>query len=349
MCSALGTWLTQMLCLLVVYWCAACSSPTRADALPSFGRVEHGASVQPIDWEASTSAQITFDALRLVRPRAFARSAELPLSPLQLYEISATMQRGPGTSPRFTATYEDALGAQQVWFPTWQFLHATRAGWLPLSPRPQTYVQGFILPLGATKPRLQLQIDAPPANSRLASYSRWELTQLRIVALQAVRCCQRLGNDRLIWGDMESPGAADGLPAGWEQWGVQPDNRVERIALSAEPARRHVLRVKAGTNVLLAAKHSIPVTRGSAWRISAVLRGSGQVGLVAHSLSDDTPQPLRVSNSFGPMLGVRATTWTQLGSVWFAEAANVATAQVFVGINASTTMEIDSIEFRPYE
>jgi len=275
-----------------------------------------------------------------------ARSAQLPLSPLQLYEVSATMARGPGSALRFAITYVDARGKPQEWYPTWQLPAAVRSSAQPLSPRAQAYVQGFVLPPGASQARLLLRLD-PAQQPQLARYSRWELTALRIEALQSVRCCQRLGADRVPAGDFEGP-PEDGMPLGWQQPGRTPDDRLQLVT-SNDPARGHVLQA-AGRGKYLASSAQVPVTRGQAYRLSLQARGRGQIQLVVHALSRELPMQQRVTNGRTPhSFDLQTSQWTELSAIWFAEEAHIAAAQPVIVLLPQTELEVDAIELRPLE
>jgi len=324
---------------------AACSD-ARAQAVPRFGTVSSGGRAQPIAWEPAAGAEVTERSLRLTRPGASARSAELQLTPLQLYQLSASMARGPFSSARFSITYVDARGQPQTWIPLWQSPGVSRAEGQPLSPHVQTYVQGFVFPLGASQARLQLRLDGPD-KPQLTRYARWELHDLRLDSTQTVRCCERLGRNRLFGSDLELQ--TRGFPTGWTQWSLDAKNRLDLIELRGDPARKHVLRAKPGTIAVLAATIPVPVTRGSAWRISAQVRGQGKVELFALSLDAELPVPVRVGNSGRAGFDVRDNSWTALSTIWFAEAANIAAAQVVAVLAPETTLEIDAIELRPFE
>ena len=326
---------------------AACSS-TRAESLPQFGVVVRGSELQAITWEMTASSELSDKSLVLTQPLAAARSAELPLAPLQLYEVYARMGRWPGTAARFTISYLDAQGRPQAWSPTWQLPGAVRPNWLPLSPHSQMYVQGLVLPPGASQPHLELKLDAP-ANAQLARYSRWELSELRIEARGAVRCCEQLGPNRLLGGALDTP-VYSGFPLGWTQWSLDASNRLELCELSDGSVPKRVLRAKPGKIAILASTTPVPVTRGSAFRIAVRVRGEGRVQLSAHALSADRPLLLRVGNTGSErQFDVHAGHWTELSMPWFAEAAHIASVQVYVALDARGEMELQAVELRPYE
>jgi hypothetical protein len=317
--------------------------PTRADSGgPSFGSIQHGTEATAIQWENPTNIELSSDALRLSRPGSFARSQPLPLQPLQYYRVSTRMAREPGGTAHFAIAYLDAQGKSVEWIPSWQLKSASRPCWLPLSPHLQRYVQGFVLPLGATKPQLLLRLDA--GEKALGAHIRWEVAQLRFEATHPVASCKQLGADRLLGGDFE--GARQGeLPAWWQQWSLTPDNHAELI--KSQDARKHVLRVKPETIALLASSYVVPVVRGSAYQISLMARGHGRIELDLHSLTLDSPTPLRVGNATRSALEVHSEDWTQLSQEWFAEAPNIASAQVVITVMARTGVELDAVELRP--
>jgi hypothetical protein len=333
--------------VVIVVLLAAATGHVQAQTAKRFGSVGSGTAAQAISWECANGAEVTNLALSLTRAGASARSSELQLAPLQLYQLSVSMARGPFSTARFAITYLDAHGAPQTWVPQWQFPNATRTDRQPLSPHPQRYVQGFVLPPGASQPRLQLQLDGPD-KPHLARYAHWELSDLRLDVVQPVRCCERLGRDRLLGGDLELQSRA-GFPVGWTQWSVDAKNLVEVVELRDDPAHKHVFRTKPGTLTVLAATTAVPVTRGSAWRIAAQVRGQGKVELFALSLNDELPVAVRVGNSGRASFNVHDASWTTLSTVWFAEAANIAAAQVVAVIAADTVIEIDAFELRAFE
>lgn len=329
--------------LIICSILAACGG-AHADAPASFGRID----AQSIQWQELTHAALSGASLTLTRPPAVARSAELPLRPLTLYDVSASMARGPGSGLRFELTWQDAQDKPHTWSPVWQLPGAPHPIDLPLSPRAQHYVQGLVLPPGASRPQLLLRLDASPL-PQLVRYSRWELQQLQFVARGAVRCCERQGDDRLARGDLEGP-LADALPLGWQQWGAGPDNRLELVDLKDEPARQHVLRLAPGKRALLAASVPVPVERGRAYRVSLLARGSGEVSLHVIAASREPPLAVRVGNAGTQSdFEVHTRGWTELHAPWFAEAVHVASARVVIALLARDTLEIDGIELRPYE
>lgn len=330
---------TTLACVIV----CALSAEVRADA-PSCGVVQDGQTAQPIAWEALSNAQVAGDTLRLSGSTAEARSMELPLVPLTLYEISAVLSRGPGSKLQFEISYLDAAGAPHSGELSWQLPNEVRPSSLPLSPHAQRYVQGFVLPAGARQARLQLRLRASE-HAQLAGYSRGELSQLRVQALQAVRCCERLGRNRVLGGDLEGP-ERTGLPLGWTLWSGE---RLQWIELSGEPERKHVLRTQEGKIAVLATAFPVPVRRGEAFRIAARVRGRGRMEFMVHALSDEAPSGVRVGNERSGGLDVDAAAWTTISEVWFAEAAHIAAAQLVVVLIGRGTLEIDAIELRPYE
>jgi hypothetical protein len=318
--------------------------------IATFGSVQQAGETTPIQWQASPEVELTADALRLAHAGAAISSEPLPLTPLQHYRVSTTMARGPGGTPRFAISYVDADAKAIEWRPAWQHKHATHANWLPMSPRAQQYVQGFVLPKGASHVRLVLRLDPGDRAMEMARYTSWTLSELRFEAVGKVACCERLGADRLLNGDFEA-GESDGLPKWWTQWGRSPDNRVELIELHDEPARNHVLRVRDGTSAQLSSRYLVPVAPGNAFRLSLMVRGQGRVELDVHSHSSDRPMPLRVGNSTREVgsFDVHTSVWQQLSLIWFAEAPNVALANVVVAVSAQNALELDAVELRHFE
>jgi hypothetical protein len=313
-----------------------------------FGSVLEAGGERAIRWEDLSQVEVAATQLRLVRAGSSIRSEPLALTQLQLYRIGIVMGRGPGSTPRFAITYLDAHGKTLEWLPAWQHKTLAHVNWLPLSPHAQRYMQGFVLPLGATQPRLVLRLE--PGDKALARYSHWTISELRIEALRKVACCERIGDDRMLNGDFEL-GASEWLPKHWVQWAPSPENRVELIELRDEPARKHVVRFRPRTAAQLASSYLIPVTPGNAYRFSLLVRGRGHVELDVHSLSRDRPVPLRVGNNTrgAGSFEVDTSTWRELSTVWLAEAPNLAHAHVVVAVSAQTTIEIDAVELRPFD
>lgn len=342
--------LIACLCLYATPRAAADSGAPSGHAA-TFGSVRQARGEAPIHWESSHEVELTAEAARFTRPGSTLRSELLPLTPLQHYRISTTISRGPGATPRFAISYVDTEGQTIEWQPAWQHPKGPHADWLPLSAHAQRYVQGFVLPLGASQPRLVLRLEASAsADKAFAPYSHWTLRHLTIDALGNVTCCERLGSNLLWNGDFEDA-SNDGQPKQWSQWGATPDNRVELIALPDEPARKHVVRIKPGTSAHLFSRYFAPVSSGSAYRLSLLVRGQGRIQLDAHSLTRDRPIPLRVGNHLEGTrpIEVHTHTWQELSTVWIAEAPRVMQAHVVVSIWAHSAIEIDAIELRPFE
>jgi|GEM_PF-4372315 len=329
--------------LLYLWSCTAPHAAADSGATAAqFGSVQNASTTTAIHWQDASQVQLTTQTLRFTRPGATLRSEPLPLTPLQRYRISTTMARGPGSTPRFAITYLDAQGKTNEWTPAWQHNNAPHANWLPLSPHTQRYVQGFVLPQGASQPRLAMRLDASQEKA-LARYDHWTLSNLRLEAAGPITCCNRVG-DNLLWnGDFEE--SSEPLKH-WSQAGATP----ELIHLD-DDAFKHVLRIRPGTSVQLFSRYNAPVISGRAYRLSLKVRGQGQVELDAHSLTRDKPVPLRVGNHTSDAGHFEAHTpaWQELSTVWFAEAPNVTLAEVVVAIAAHSELEIDAIELRPFE
>jgi len=333
--------LAALLCLCL---CTARGVAADSGTLPpaQFGTVQNASTTTAIVWQDPSQVELTTQALRFTRPGATLRSEQLPLEPLQRYRISTTMARGPGSTPRFAITYLDAGGKPSEWTPAWQHKNAPHANWLPLSPHIQRYVQAFVLPQGASQPRLVLRLDASPEKA-LARYDHWTLNDLRIEAAGPVTCCNRFGNNLLWNGDFEE--SSEPL----KQW-AQAGNQLELIQVD-DVTFKHVLRVRPGTSAQLFSRYNAPVVSGRAYRLSLKVRGQGRVELDVHSLTRDTPVPLRVGNhtSNSGHFDVHTRAWQEVSTVWLAEAPNVTLANVVIVVNAQTEMELDAIELRPFE
>lgn len=308
----------------------------------TFGSVHDAASAVGIRWEGSQQVELSSERLRLAGPGAAIRSAALPLQPLRYYRVHATMERGPGSKPRITISYLTSEGKTIEWQPAWQHQHRPHADWLPLSVHVQRYVQGFVLPRGASEPRLNLRLE--PTDPNLARYNHWTLHALRIEARHEVACCEHVGANLLWNGDFQP--SSDGLPNEWTLWGATAGNSVQLIESSPR-----ALQIKAGSTVHLFSRYFAEVTPGRAYRISVRARGHGRVGLNAHSHTQRKPIPLRVGNHDHGRdpIDVRSDTWQEVSSVWFAEAPHTALADVVVSIAAHSTLEIASVELRPFE
>jgi hypothetical protein len=333
--------LAVLLCLCL---CTAPDVAADSGTLPpaQFGIVQNASTSNAILWQDPSQVELTPQTLRFTRPGATLRSEQLPLKPLQRYRISATMARGPGSTPRFAITYRDAGGKPSEWTPAWQHKNAPHANWLPLSPHTQRYVQTFVLPQGASQPRLVLRLDASHEKV-LARYDHWTLNDLRFESAGPVTCCKRLG-DNLLWnGDFEQ--SSEPLKQ-WSQAGTQ----LELIHLE-DVAFKRVLRVRPGTSAQLFSRYNAPVVSGRAYRLSLKARGQGRVELDVHSLTRDTPVPLRVGNhtSDAGQFDVHTSAWQEVSTVWFAEAPNVTLANVVIAVTAQAEMELDAIELRPFE
>lgn len=321
--------------------CMLTATPALAE--PSFGSVQHGGDRVDITWETPTHVELSNTALRFTQPGTSARSQPLPLRPQHYYRITTKMARGPGSTAAFSIVYRDANNKLVEWAPSWQHKSSTHPNWLPLSPRPQRYVQGFVLPLGATQPRLHLRLDAGDK-----THSRWELTDLLFEETQAVTSCHKLSEDLLLGGDFDGA-PQNGLPPWWTQWSKNEHNHVELITTAS--ACKQVLRVKPQTTAIVASNYTVAATRGSAYRLSLRARGHGRVELDVHSLSRDRPVPLRVGNASRGTgsFEVNSETWTPLQLDWYAEAPNIASAQVVIAVAAQSAVELDAVELRACE
>lgn len=304
----------------------------------SFGTLQEGARTIDIDWNVGASTWVDRASITLEAGGRLSSTA-LSLRPLRLYEVRTTMRRDPGLQVRFQVVYVDEHGAERRWSAIWQSAHAGRPDWLPVAPLPQDYVQGFVMPLGASNARIELSADVPTNGVRVEG-ARWHLGKLALVASTSIACCEATGPNRLLGGDMETP-ARDDLPIGWAQWGAREMVQTDLLELS-DPAHHHVIRVKAGKGALLASTAEVPVAPGSAWRISFKARGHGTISSLAHPLGDG---PIRVGDPQLVPFQISSQTWQELDAVWFAEAPGTRLAQVLLQINAERDLEIDDVKF----
>ncbi|MET0384722.1 MAG: hypothetical protein ABW321_02125, partial [Polyangiales bacterium] len=332
------------------------TSSLGATGLPSFGSLQSGPTRQAIQWQPA-AAEITPQALRITQPGVSVRSSELPLVAGQLYDLTTTMRSGPGSRIDFAIAYTDAEGKAQTWRAVWQMPDAARPNWLPLPPRAQRYVQGFVLPRGAKHARLELSL-APAQDAALAKYEHWELTELTLTTRAAIPCCGRVGDNLLHGGDLAGT-LTEGMPRGWSWLQRANTATIERVAAalpthtgknspSAKPnAPTPALRVRAGSDVLLAAD-PVRVARGRAYHIALWVRGRGTLEVLAHPLSADRPQALRVGAPQAHDLPLTAAGWSHIERVWFAEAPHVAYAQLTLHVKAESDVELAAIELSPY-
>lgn len=324
--------------------CASLAQTAEAQAY--FGSVQVAGRTSEITWDPAHAAQLSRDSLLIVEPGALVRSAALPLRALQLYDITATMRRGPGSQLEFAVVYVDQHGKEQRWLPSWQAPTAVRPAGTPLAPRSATYLQSLVLPLGARRVHLELKLERSQER-QLARYASWELTQLEFVERRAVACCEHTGPNLLVGGDLETPVQA-GLPIGWSAWNPGPKNRIELVTSAREPEAKHMLRFHAGVGTLLASTPELDVTRGTAYRISLRARGEGDVQVVVQALVRNEPLPIRIGNLTTVVHTIASRTWVRVESVWFAEPPGIEAAQLVLAVTTRSQLEIDAIDFRPY-
>jgi hypothetical protein len=324
--------------------CVAVSITARvfAEPLPSFGQLVRAGVASELRWSEVSRASVTREAVWIAEADGVLRSAPLPLRSLRSYELRATMRAGPGTRAQLALGYSAATGEPRTWRPVWHTPLASRPDWVPVSPRLQTYTQSFVLPDGAREPRLELTVG-PARTPQLRAYLLWELTKLELREGGVVPCCHALGPNRMIDGDMDSPGAAQ-LPQGWSDWMAQGASAAQLV--SADD--RQFVRVAAGKTATLGASHSVPVTRGAAYRISFWVRGQGHIDAMAHPQNGARPTPLRVGTPQPAAFEIDTPAWQERSMVWFAEARDVETARVLFGIAARGDLDVDDVEFRAY-
>lgn len=303
------------------------------------------ASLGTIRWESTNGVSVTDHVLLLTNPATRIVSAPLPLRPLRWYDLSVTMRRGPGTRESFAVVFTDDQGQQQRWQPRWQFPNASRPDWFPISPGRQRYVQGLVVPAHTKSAHLELAVDQP-TSANLASNTLWEISDLEFAEHSTIRLGKSLGINRLVGGGDMELGSSAGMPTGWTQWGQPIPNTVQIVAVDNAAQGRHVLRVT--TNAILAAT-PVPVTPGSAWRISLSARGRGKFQVMAHSLNDEQPLPLRVGDPQSRDYVFDSTTWRHIEQDWFGEAPGLHSAQVVINVMPGPVLELDHIQFQPYK
>lgn len=326
-------------------------SHVNADSTAMFGSVQSEQQQVPLTWEPADGAEISVDSLRIDKPGVTVRSRVLALRPLHLYDVTATIRRGPGANAQVSIVYLDARGQQHTWSPVWQLPGTTRPNWVPLSPRLQRYTQGFVLPAGARDAHVSLAVGATTATpvttqANLAALTQLELTALVFTDRQVVPCCHALGRNALSDGELEGASQSP-APTGWSV--LQRQGSAALVTLEHDAVRKQVLRVQAGSTLILISEFPVAVARGTAWQLSLWARGQGQVGLWAHSLDGDRFVPVRVAALDTPQQSVDASRWTALQTVWFAEPPGIQSAQVVLYLAAAQhDLEIDTVELKPY-
>jgi hypothetical protein len=335
------TWTTPaglLLVLTAAAWAQGPAPATRGTCLSAEGHAT------PIQWKAQNlKVTETADALRLeVEPRlsGAADSDPLALAPLHLYTLTMTCRRGPGLGLVVWVKWTDAdqrPGARQM---VWQLPDRFRINWWPLSAHKNTYAQRFCLPAGATQTALQIAVTGHPD----AGHNYFELYDLTLVRGAEVPFGPNLGPNLCPGGDMEAA-IADGMALGWGFWGTPPDAKVLEKDAQGRPAHggRHFLAFPADKSCILV-DGTVPIEQGRAYRVSLWARGKGDLGVGAQSLEAREGQ--RVADAQQVALHVDAQDWQPFSLVWFAEALYAANANLFMGINPQTELDLDDVTFQ---
>ncbi|HEY3396939.1 MAG TPA: hypothetical protein VGM19_04695 [Armatimonadota bacterium] len=298
----------------------------------------------PIEWKLQNlQATETADALRLeVAPQASgsADSAPLALPPLYLHTIYLTSRRGPGVNLDVQVRWigaDQKPGARQM---VWQLPDRWRLNWFPISPFKTRYAQRFCLPPGATQVTLHVALTGHPD----AGQNYFDLCDLSITRGAQVPLGTRLGPNLLPGGDMETV-AESGMPLGWSYWSAPPDYQVLEKDAAGRPAHggQRFFAVMPGKNCILA-DGNVPVEKGRAYLLSLWARGKGDIGLGAQSLEAEGGQ--RVAEAQQVPFHVEADDWEQFSYVWYAESLWVDDANVFLGINPQTELDLDDISLQ---
>jgi hypothetical protein len=301
----------------------------------------------PIEWKATNlEASEAADALRLeVEPKAQGTADTVPLSlaPLRLYTITITCRRGPGLGLLIWVKWlggDGKPGARQM---VWQLPDRYRVNWWPLSALKNTYAQRFCLPPEARQVTLQIALTGHPE----AGYNYFDLYDLTLTRGAEVPFGQRLGPNLVPGGDMEGA-TADGMALGWGFWGANPDAKVLEKDAQGRPAHggQKFLAFPAGKNCILV-DGVIPVEQGRAYRLSLWVRGTGDLGFGAQSL--EASQGQRVDDAQVTNVHVEAADWQELSSIWFAEGLFTASANLFMGINTKTELDVDDVALQLIE
>jgi hypothetical protein len=327
-----------LLLLTAAAWAQDPGPVTRGTCLSAGGRGT------PILWKApNLKVTETADALRLeVEPKASgaADSVPLPLDRLHLYTLTMTCRRGPGLGLVVWVKWLDAdqkPGARQM---IWQLPDHFRVNWWPLSAHKTTYTQRFCLPPGATQATLQIAMTGHPD----AGHNFFEVYDLTLAGGAEVPFGPNLGPNLCPGGDMETA-TADGMALGWGFWGTPPDAKVLEKDAQGRPAHggRYFLAFQPGQNCILV-DGTIPIEQGRAYRVSLWARGKGDLGLGAHALEAREGQ--RVADPQQVALHVEAQDWQQFSLIWFAESLHAANANLFMGVNPQTELDLDDVAFQ---
>jgi hypothetical protein len=305
--------------------------------------------VVPLQWRANglTVAAQAGGSLRLeVAPKARGTlEAKLPIQPLQLYLLSLTCRRGPGTEFSVAVNFLDSdnkPGARSMVF---QLPDSSRPNWWPLSVFRQEYVQQFILPTGAHDPVLQVALRGHPD----AGFNYAELYDVKVTYRAPVPFGGNLGPNLLVAGAMEGA-TPEGAPLGWGTWVGMPD-KMDVITQDAQGNGPHggksFLRISPGKNFILVAP-TIPIELGRVYQISLWARGKADIGFGVQSL-DNSRISQRVGDAQQKGIHVEATNWKQYTFTWYAEALYAVDGQLFLGINPQSELHLDDITFQRIE
>jgi hypothetical protein len=222
----------------------------------------------------------------------------------------------------------------------WQLPDRYRINWWPLSAHKNTYVQRFCLPAEATRVTLQIAVTGHPD----AGHNYFELCDMRLVRGAPVPFGSNLGENLCRGGDMEVA-TADGMALGWGFWGTPADAKVLEQDAQGRPAHggRHFLAFPAGKSCILV-DGAIPIELGRAYRVTLWARGKGDIGLGAHALEAHEGQ--RVADPQQVGMHVDSQDWQRFSFVWFAESLYAANANLFMGINPQTELDLDDVTFQ---
>jgi hypothetical protein len=321
---------------------AACAQPPAPFLRGSY--LAGDGKTAPIAWTA-TNLQVTStaDALHLEVPATgsgTANSAVLSLAPLRLYTITLTCRRGPGVDLQIWVKWLDAAkqpGQRQM---VWQMPTRYRINWFPLSPLKTTYAQRFCLPDGATSPTLQIALTGHPD----PGYNYFDLCDLTMTRGAPVPYGSTLGPNLLPQGDMEVA-TEDGMALGWGFWGENPGAQVVEKDAQGRPAHEgtHFLSIPAKKNCILA-DGTVPIEPGRAYRYSFWARGQGDLSAGAQLLEPTKGD--RVGDAQQFPIHLDAPDWQQFSYTWYADALYATGANLFMGINTRSEVDLDDVEFQ---
>ena len=332
-----------MAVLLALSLCAAACAQPPAPFLRGTYLAGDGKATA-IPW-TGTGLQLSepADALHLEVPATgsgTADSAVLSLAPLRLYTLTMTGRRGPGVGLLVWVKWLEADKKPGQRLMVWQMPTRFRINWYPLSALKTTYAQRFCLPAGATQPTLQIALTGHPD----PGYNYFDLYDLTMTRGAEVPYGATLGPNLLPGGDMEAA-TEDGMALGWGFWGANPGAQVVEKDPQGRPAHegRHFLSFPAGKNCILV-DGDLPIQPGRAYRYSFWARGQGDLGVGVQSL--EASQGQRVADAQQFPIHLDAADWQQYGYTWYAEALYTASANLFMGINTRSEVDLDDVEFQ---